>query len=126
MATLSDKDKLLDADSQKQIQAYKDQWAAANAAGDKAAMDAAHAAAEAIRNKAGYSGGNDGSGVLLNNQPQQAQTQPVGGKSGDEVAQWVKDYEAANLGNNGWNNGYSVGMNLRSMANYIRQQMDAN
>ena len=41
MATLSDKDKLLDADSQKQIQAYKDQWAAANAAGDKAAMDAA-------------------------------------------------------------------------------------
>lgn len=126
MATLSDKDKLLDADSQKQIQAYKDQWAAANAAGDKAAMDAAHAAAEAIRNKAGYSGGNDGSGVLLNNQPQQAQTQPVGGKSADEVAQWVKDYEAANLGNNGWNNGYSVGMNLRSMANYIRQQMDAN
>ena len=126
MATLSDKDKLLDADSQKQIQAYKDQWAAANAAGDKAAMDAAHAAAESIRNKAGYSGGSDGSGVLLKNQPQQTHSQQVGGKSADEVAQWVKDYEAANLGNNGWNNGYSVGMNLRSMANYIRQQMDAN
>lgn len=128
MATLSDKDKLLDADSQKQIQAYKDQWAAANAAGDKAAMEKAHAEAEKIRNAAGYSGGATGNNAVLldnNNQLQQTQ-QPVGGKSADEVAQWVKDYEAANLGSNGWNNGYSVGMNLRSMANYIRQQMDAN
>lgn len=121
MATLSEQDKLLDADSQKKIQSYKDQWAAANAAGDKAGMDAAHKAAEQIRNSAGYSGGADGSGVLLSNQPTQ-----VGGKSADEVAKWVEDYEAANLGRNGWNNGYSVGMNLRSMANYIRQQMDAN
>lgn len=121
MATLSEQDKLLNADQQKQIRAYKDQWAAANAAGDQAAMDAAHKAAEAIRNNAGYSGGRDGSGVLLNNQ-----TARVGGKSADEVEKWVQDYRAANLGANGWNNGYSTAMNLRSQANYIRQQMDAN
>lgn len=133
MSTLSEQDKLLDADSQKQIQAYKDQWAAANAAGDKAGMDAAHKAAEAIRNAAGYSGGETGNGVVLLDQAQQnqqaqqtQQTQQIGGQSADDVAKWVEEYRAANLGNNGWNNGYSVAMNLRSMANYIRQQMDAN
>ena len=121
MATLSEQDKLLNADQQKQIQAYKDQWAAANAAGNQAGMDAAHKAAESIRNSAGYSGGADGSQVLMDNQPQQ-----VGGKSADEVSKWVEDYRAANIGSNGWKNGYSTAMNLRSMANYIRQQMDAN
>lgn len=121
MATLSEQDKLLNADQQKLIQQYKDQWAAANASGDKAAMEAAHAAAEKVRNDAGYSGGADGSQVLLNSQPQQ-----TGGKSATEVAKWVEDYKRANLGSNGWDNGYSVGMNLRSMANYIRQQMKAN
>jgi len=36
-------------------------WAAANARGDQAGMDAAHAQAEAARNAQGYSGGADGS-----------------------------------------------------------------
>lgn len=122
----------LTADEQKQIQLYKDQWAAANAAGDKAGMEAAHAGAEAIRNSAGFSGGDDGGQVLLggqaqqNNAQQNTQTQTTGGQSAADVEKWLADYYNANLGNNGWSNGYSVGMNLRSMANYIRQQMDAN
>ena len=127
MATLSEQDKLLNADQQKQIQAYKDQWAAANAAGDKDGMEAAHKAAEAIRNSAGYSGGADGSQVLMDGQPQR-----VGGQSAEDVQKWVDDYHKANQsydsnrGHNVWDNGYSVAMNLRSMSNYIRQQMDAN
>lgn len=124
MATLSEQDKLLNADQQKQIQAYKDQWANATT---QAERDAAHAGAEAIRNSAGFSGGADGSQVLMDNQPQR-----VGGQSAEDVQKWVDDYHKANQsydpnrGHNTWNNGYSVGMNLRSMANYIRQQMDAN
>lgn len=43
------------------IQYYKDEWAKAQAAGDTAGMEAAHAAAEAIRQGYGYSGGSDGS-----------------------------------------------------------------
>ena len=39
-------------------------WNAANAIGDAAGMEAAHAAAEAIRNKYGYSGGSDGGGFV--------------------------------------------------------------
>lgn len=46
-------------------------WEAANAAGDKAGMDAAHAAAEAVRATASYAGGTDGS-----------QYHPWGGNSG--------------------------------------------
>lgn len=40
---------------------YQKEWADAQARGDQAAMDAAHAAAEAERAKYGYSGGADGS-----------------------------------------------------------------
>lgn len=46
---------------QAKIQAYKEQYAAAQANGDTAAMAAAHAAAEAIRGRYNYSGGTDGS-----------------------------------------------------------------
>ncbi len=46
-------------DKQK-IQAFKDQYNAASAAGDKAGMRAAHAGAEAIRANYGYSGGAGG------------------------------------------------------------------
>ena len=64
MASLSQADKQnLNADQQKQVLALKEQWAAANAAGDQAAMDKAHAAAEAIRassTKGAYSGGTSG------------------------------------------------------------------
>lgn len=50
---LSDTDKAL-------VQAAKDRWATAHAAGDQAGMDAAHADAEAIREKYGYQGGANG------------------------------------------------------------------
>ena len=126
MANLSEADKkYLNEDQQKQIAALKDQWAASTTDAERAA---ANQKAEAIRAQAGYSGGSDGSGqTLLNNQPQQ-----VGGQSAADVAKWVQDYENANQGYNSqkgystWNNGYSTAMNLRSQANYIRQQMDAN
>jgi hypothetical protein len=45
-----------------QVNAYKQQYAAAQAAGDTAGMEAAHAGAESIRARHGYSGGVDGSG----------------------------------------------------------------
>lgn len=116
MANLSEADKqYLNADQQKQIAALKDQWAAATTDAERTA---ANEAANKIRAQAaggGYSGGSDGSGYV-----------PTAGKSAADVANWVNDYRNANLGNNGWKNGYSTAMNLRSQANYIRQQMDAN
>lgn len=50
------------AGDQKKIDAFGEQWRAAQAAGDKAGMDAAHTGAENIRAQYGYSGGGDGSG----------------------------------------------------------------
>ena len=58
---LSSYDKQLSASQQAQINKYTSDWNAAKAKGDKAGMDKAHAAAESIRNQAGYSGGSDGS-----------------------------------------------------------------
>lgn len=46
------------------IQALKDQWEKANAIGDEAGKQTAHAAAQAIRSQYGYSGGTDGSMYL--------------------------------------------------------------
>ena len=114
---LSEADKqYLNADQQKQISALKDAWAAASAAGDQAGMAEANKQAEAIRAQAGYSGGADGS-----------QANQIGGLPADYVRQWAEEYRARNLSPvNGWDNGYSVDMNLRSMANFIRQQMQAN
>lgn len=116
---LSGGDQKLSADLQAQIAALKQAYAQAQAAGDTAGMQNAHNQAEAIRNQAGYTAGADGSGYGFG-------LGALGGNTADKVAQWVRDYESANLGKNGWSNGYSTGMNLRSMANYIRQQMDAN
>lgn len=112
-------DRNLSADLQAQIAALKQAYAQAQAAGDTAGMQSAHDQAEAIRKQAGYTGGADGSGYGF-------ALGALGGNTAEKVAQWVKDYEQANLGSNGWKNGYSVAMNVRSMANYIRQQMDAN
>lgn len=119
VALLSGGDQKLSADLQAQIAALKQAYAQAQAAGDTAGMQNAHNQAEAIRNQAGYTAGADGSGYGFG-------LGALGGNTADKVAQWVRDYESANLGKNGWSNGYSTGMNLRSMANYIRQQMDAN
>lgn len=44
----------------KRIEDYQKDWQAAQTRGDKAGMDAAHAAAEALRAQSGYSGGADG------------------------------------------------------------------
>lgn len=119
VSLLSGGDQKLSADLQAQIAALKQAYAQAQAAGDTAGMQNAHNQAEAIRNQAGYTAGADGSGYGFG-------LGALGGNTADKVAQWVRDYESANLGKNGWSNGYSTGMNLRSMANYIRQQMDAN
>ena len=112
-------DRNLNDDLQAQIAALKQAYAQAQAAGDIAGMQNAHNKAEAIRNQAGYTGGADGSGYGFS-------VGALGGNTADKVQKWVEDYKNANMINGDWRNGYSVAMNLRSMANYIRQQMDAN
>lgn len=121
MATLSKADQTyLSASQQQEILALKQAWEQANAAGDEAGKKAANQQAEAIRASAGYQGGADGTGYTKVN------TQ-AGGQSAQEVQKWVDNYEYTNYdAKNGWVNGYSSEMNLRSMANYIRQQMQAN
>lgn len=119
---LSDADKKnLSASEQSQIKKYKSDWQAAYEKGDKAGMDAAHAGAEAIRSGKGYSGGADGSGYFAPGNSY------GGGMSADDVRQWAEKYEYDNLdAQSGWINGFSHAMNQRSMANFIRQQMQAN
>lgn len=63
-------DQGLSASDQAKIQALKDQWEAANAAGDAAGKQTAHDAAQAIRSGYGYSGGGDGSMYLPVEMPQ--------------------------------------------------------
>ena len=110
----------LSSDQQSQIAALKEQYAAAQAAGDQSGMTAAHNAAEAIRASAGYTGGTSGNGYNVLGASQ-------GGQTADQVAQWVQGYEDAGYDKkNGWTNGYSTAVNTRSKANYIRQQMLAN
>lgn len=142
----------LNEEQKKQVQAYKDQWAAASAAGDQAGMDAAHAAAEAVRAQAaggGYSGGSDGGGYSLLSGAAGSQSgggtasnpvrgtatatatrsasPSVNGMTAEQMGDWVNDYQYTNYDPvSGWTNGYSVAMNQRSIANKIRQQMQAN
>lgn len=109
-------DQNLSADLQAQIAALQEEYARAQAEGNQIGMQNAHAQAEAIRNRFGYSGGADGS-----------QVNRIGGLPADYIQQWVDDYRKSNYNEqSGWNNGYSVAMNLRSIANFIRQQMQAN
>lgn len=59
-------DQLLLSDSQlAEIKKAQSDYQAARAAGDRAAMSAAHAKAEQVRNQAGYSGGTDGGSYRL-------------------------------------------------------------
>ena len=110
----------LSKDQQAQISKLKTDWANANAAGDTAGMQKANQAAEAIRATAGYSGGSDGSGY-------RKLSAGSGGETADQVREYINDYTYTNYNDaNGWINGYSTDMNQRSMANYIRQQMQAN
>lgn len=111
-------DSNLSADLQAEIARLKEEYARFAAAGDMDKAREAHAAAERIRNGAGYSGGSDGS---------QYTALPGGGASAADVQKWLDDYWYTNYSNgNGWKNGFSSQMNQRSMANYIRQQMEAN
>lgn len=59
----------LNSSQQSAIQKATDDYNRAMAAGDRAGMDAAHAAAESIRSQAGYSGGGDGSSYIRNSTP---------------------------------------------------------
>lgn len=121
MANISNTDKQnLSAEQQKQIAELKKQWAAANAVNDQAGMDAAHQAAEQIRASAGYSGGSSGNSYTPNGANS-------GGMTADQMKLWLDDYMKTNYDPvKGYINGYSPGMNARSKANKIRQQMDAN
>ena len=69
---------------------YQDQYNAAKARGDSDGMDAAHAAAEALRAQYGYSGGKDGSeGSLgLNLRPS-----GTGGWSGGQAPSYTEKYQ---------------------------------
>ncbi len=121
MANISNTDKaFLTAEQQKQIAALKDQWAAANAVGDRAGMDAAHKAAEEIRASAGYTAGaagNDYRVLSANN----------GGMTADQMQAWIDHKKETYFDpQRGWTNGYSTAMNVRDKANRIRQQMQAN
>ena len=133
MAELSKTDKQnLSPAQQTKVLEYKDQWQKAYERGDTKGMEDAHAAAEKIRknaeNSAGYSGGAGGNSykpLAVNN----------GGRTAEQMASDLAAYRAANTNYGsdkydgphvGWTNGYSVAMNVRSMANEVRQQMQAN
>lgn len=118
---------LLSAQQQQEIKALKDAWNRANAAGDKRAMAQANQQAEAIRAQAGYQGGSDGGGYTKLDKNGRPTSIPGAGQSASQVKKWVDDYEYMNYNDrDGWINGFSTAMNVRSMANYIRQQMEAN
>lgn len=118
----TDKNKLNSA-QQSAVQSYTDQYYAAKARGDTAGMQAAHAAAENVRNQAGYTGGVNGSG---NTSVRPSQTS-------SQVKDYLDDYRNENAsqtynfgGKQYWNNNYDAQDNLRSQANVIRQQMQEN
>lgn len=77
-------EQFLNDEQKKRLQAFTDAWNEANARGDKAAMEAAHAAAERVRAEANYSGTMNGGGFVdfgsgggSANQSAAAQTKPA-------------------------------------------------
>ena len=79
-------DKGLSAADMAKVNAYKQQWEAASAAGDRAGMDMAHAGAEAVRAQYSYSGGGDGSeyhGFAQGTQPQYSRAEIDSARSAD-------------------------------------------
>lgn len=110
----------LSSEQQSAVQNYTNQYNEAKARGDTAGMQAAHAAAEKVRNQAGYSGGGDGSGNTSTRPSQTSQ----------QVQNYLDQYRDSNAsrtyeygGTQYWNNNYNAQDNLRSQANAIRQQM---
>ena len=98
---------------QSAVQNYTDQYYEAKARGDKAGMQAAHDAAERVRNQAGYSGGADGS----------AGSAPS--RTAAEMERDVQQFNDVNYDSTQgrWTNGYTTEHNVRTKANAIRQQM---
>ena len=110
----------LSSDQQSAVQNYTDQYYAAKARGDTQGMQAAHAAAEKVRNQAGYSGGANGGG----------NTSVRPSKTSQQVQSYLDQYRDTNAnrtyefgGTQYWSNNYNAQDNLRSQANAIRQQM---
>ena len=110
----------LSSDQQSAVQNYTDQYYAAKSRGDTQGMQAAHAAAEKVRNQAGYSGGANGGG---NTSVRPSQTS-------QQVQSYLDQYRDTNAnrtyefgGTQYWSNNYNAQDNLRSQANAIRQQM---
>ena len=64
MAISTYDEQFLNDEQKRQLQAFTDAWNRANAAGDQAGMEAAHAAAERVRAQAGYSGAGEGGGYV--------------------------------------------------------------
>ena len=108
--------------------AYKEAKTQAEKDVAKQAMAEANKAANDVRSEyGGYSAGTNGIDYKPN-----AVTN--GGRTAAQMEADMAAYKAANTNHGsdkysrdvGWTNGYSTDMNLRSMANEIRQQMDAN
>ena len=115
----------LSQEQQSAIQGYTDQYNAAKAAGDAAAMEAAHQAAEQVRASQGYSGGANGATVKQTGSPARSGGYAITPtKTADQLTQDMNDYMAKNYSPNaGFVNGYSGVVNGRSQANAIRRQM---
>lgn len=109
----------LNAAQQARMQTLQDAWRRAQQAGNQSEMGLLHQMAEQLRNQAGYTGGADGGSYM-------PLASNAGGMTADQMQKWLEDYRATNVGRYGYNNGYSVDMNVRSQANKIRQQMLAN
>jgi hypothetical protein len=108
---------MLNAEQQKQIAALKAAWSAAATQEEKNNI---HALAESIRQSAGYTAGANGADYRVLGATN-------GGMTADQMKQWLEDYHYTNFKmGSGWSNGYDTAMNVRSKANKIRQQMEAN
>ena len=113
MAVSTKDQERLNGAQQSAVQNYTDQYYEAKARGDKAGMQAAHDAAERVRNQAGYSGGADGS----------AGSAPS--RTAAEMERDVQQFNDVNYDSEQrrWSNGYTTEHNVRTKANAIRQQM---
>ena len=113
MAVSTKDQERLNGAQQSAVQNYTDQYYEAKARGDKAGMQAAHDAAERVRNQAGYSGGADGS----------AGSAPS--RTAAEMERDVQQFNDVNYDSTQgrWTNGYTTEHNVRTKANAIRQQM---
>lgn len=128
---------LLSAHGQAEIAEYKRQFLAAQAIGDQAGMDRAHAAAEAIRARAGYSGGaNGGAYNVLWRDPNEGLSGGGSGRGGgssyssryqdeiDTLAQQLLSGLSGGGGMGGGSNGFSY-RQAPAYVNRYQDQIDA-